>query len=158
MSEVMFSSTEVMKSYHGFDGKDGKQSISLNDGEALAVSDDKAKQLVADFPENFSEVADGTAVKQVGKKKASAEEKDDDVQDANKALEAAEKAVVNGEAKLKKARQIVEDMPAPGTAGSPKAKNALKAKADKADKAEAAAEKALAKAEEELDDLKGEQE
>lgn len=158
MQEVKFSSTEQIKEYHGFDGKDGKQAISLQDGEALPVSDEKAKKLVADFPENFEQVADGTAAKQVKKKGAAKKEESGETAKGNKALEDAEKAVSDGEAKLKKARRVVEDMPSAGTAGSAKEKKALKDKRVKADKDEASAEKALARAEEKLDDLKGENE
>lgn len=157
MQEVMFSSTEQLKSYHGFDGKDCKQIISLQDGESMAVSDEKAEKLVADFPENFEKVADGTAAK-LGKKKADVGKKSEETAKGNDALKDAEKAVTDGEAKLKKARRVLEDMPSMGTAGSAKEKKALKDKLAKAEKAETAAEKALAKAEEKLDELKGENE
>ena len=51
MQKLKFKATESLKMYASVDGE---MSISFLDGESLEVSDDKAEQMLADFPENFS--------------------------------------------------------------------------------------------------------
>lgn len=49
--KVQFKATAALAEYHGFD--DSKE-VDLLDGEKINVSEAKAKQLLSDFPDNFS--------------------------------------------------------------------------------------------------------
>jgi len=50
--KLRFKKTEVMEKYQGFHGK---ERIEFSDGETKDVPDEKAAQLLEDYPEFFTE-------------------------------------------------------------------------------------------------------
>lgn len=61
MTMVKFKSTKIMIRHNG--------TYSFDDGEQKYVPDDDAKQLLADFPQNFTEVGDSPTGKSVKESK-----------------------------------------------------------------------------------------
>lgn len=53
--ELRFKKTKVMEKYQGFHGKDR---IEFSDGEIKDVPDEKAEQLLEDYPEFFTKAGE----------------------------------------------------------------------------------------------------
>lgn len=142
MSSVKFSKSEVMSKYHGFDGK---EILFFKEEGVYAVSAEKLKQLVEDFPKNFAKASEKEASAADSDKAKS----DDKIVKGNKKagaeaaeLEKAEKAVSEAEGNLKKANASLDAAEGrqrgPATIKAKKAAKVYKEVADARDKLRAA--------------------